>query len=247
MTRIATSTWSLHRTLGASMYQWSDPQGEPVLEGTGQGDLTLLELPAQLAARGIGLLEICHFHFPRLDDDYINQLRRALADSGVELFSVLIDAGDIAHPDAAQRAKEVAWVREWMEIAARCGAQCVRVIAGEGNDGEAVQVSAENLRAFASFGRTLGIGVMTENFRTLGTSVGALNAVLDLCDGEVGCALTLATSRGRINTAIWRRFCRGRLPYTPRPTFPKRDRWTARILITVSGWPVMRGLPGRTR
>ena len=46
MTRIATSTWSLHRTLGASMYQWPDPKGEPVLEGTGQGDLTLLELPA---------------------------------------------------------------------------------------------------------------------------------------------------------------------------------------------------------
>ena len=89
------------------MYQWPDPKGEPVLEGTGQGDLTLLELPEQLAARGIGLLEICHFHFPRLDDDYISQLRQALADSGVELFSVLIDAGDIAHPDEAQRAKEV--------------------------------------------------------------------------------------------------------------------------------------------
>ena len=168
------------------MYQWPDPKGEPVLEGTGQGDLTLLELPAQLAARGIGLLELCHFHFPRLDDGYINQLRQTLADNGVELFSVLIDAGDIAHPDAARRVKEVAWVREWMGIAARCGAQCVRVIAGGADDEEAVQVSAANLRALASFGRTLGIEVMTENFRTLGTSVGALNAVLDWCDGEVG-------------------------------------------------------------
>ena len=196
MTRIATSSWSLHRTLGASMYQWPDPKGAPVLEGARQGDLTLLELPAQLAARGIGLLEICHFHFPRLDDDYINQLRQALADSGVDLFSVLIDAGDIAHPDAAQRAMEVAWVREWMEIAARCGAQCVRVIAGEGNDGEAVQVSAANLRALASFGRTLGIRVMTENFRTLGTSVGALNAVLDLCDGEVGLCADFGNFKG---------------------------------------------------
>ena len=196
MTRIATSSWSLHRTLGASMYQWPDPKGEPVLEGTGQGELTLLELPDQLAARGIGLLEICHFHFPRLDDDYISQLRQALADSGVELFSVLIDAGDIAHPDEAQRAKEVAWVREWMAIAARCGAQCVRVIAGEASDGKAVQVSAANLRAFASFGRTLGIEVMTENFRTLGTSVGALNAVLDLCDGEVGLCADFGNFKG---------------------------------------------------
>ena len=196
MTRIATSSWSLHRTLGSSMYQWPDPKGEPVLEGAGQGELTLLELPAQLAARGIGLLEICHFHFPRLDDGYISQLRQALADSGVELFSVLIDAGDIAHPDEAQRAKEVAWIREWMEIAARCGAQCVRVIAGGADDDEAVQVSAANLRALASFGRTLGIGVLTENFRVLGTSVGALNAVLDLCEGEVGLCADFGNFKG---------------------------------------------------
>jgi len=216
------------------MYQWPDPKGEPVLEGTGQGDLTLLELPEQLAARGIGLLEICHFHFPRLDDDYISQLRQALADSGVELFSVLIDAGDIAHPDEAQRANEVVWVREWMEIAARCGAQCVRVIAGEASDGEAVQVSAANLRTLASFGRTLGIGVMTENFRTLGTRVESLNTVLDLCNGRWGCALISATSRGRTNTAIWRQFCLGRLLYTPRPTSPKWARWIARILCAVS-------------
>ena len=76
------------------------------------------------------------------------------------------------------------------------GAQCVRVIAGEASDGEAVQVSAANLRALSSFGRTLGIGVMTENFRTLGTSVGALNAVLDLCDGEVGLCADFGNFKG---------------------------------------------------
>lgn len=196
MTRIATSSWSLHRRLGASMYQWPDPKGAPVLEGAGPGELTLLELPAQLAARGIGLLEICHFHFPRLDDDYIGQLRQVLADSGVGLFSVLIDAGDIAHPDAAQRAKEMAWIREWMGIAARCGAQYVRVIAGGADDGEAVRVSAANLRVLASVGRTLGIGVLTENFRALGTSVKALNAVLDLCEGEVGLCADFGNFKG---------------------------------------------------
>jgi sugar phosphate isomerase/epimerase len=83
-----------------------------------------------------------------------------------------------------------------MEIAARCGAQCVRVIAGEASDSEAVQVSAANLRAFASFGRTLGIGVLTENFRALGTSVGALNAVLDLCEGEVGLCADFGNFQG---------------------------------------------------
>ena len=95
MTRIMTSSWSLHRTLGQSMYQWPDLEGDPVLEGDGQGELSLLELPAQLTRRGISMLEICHFHFPRVDDGYINELRQTLDDEGIELYSVLIDAGDI--------------------------------------------------------------------------------------------------------------------------------------------------------
>ena len=59
-----------------------------------------------------------------------------------------------------------------------------------------MQVSAANLRALASFGRTLGIGVLTENFRALGTSVGALNAVLDLCEGEVGLCADFGNFKG---------------------------------------------------
>ena len=100
---------------------------------------------------------------------------------------------------------------------------------------EAVQVSAANLRALASFGHTLGIGVLTENFRALGTSVGALNAVLDLCDGEVGLCADFGNFKGpdkyRDLAAILPtgdfRTCQGRLP-------ARWARWPARILSTVS-------------
>ena len=204
MTRIMTSSWSLHRTLGQSMYQWPDPQGAPVLQGSGQGDLILLELPAELAARGIGMLEVCHFHFPQLDDGYIGEFRQALADSGVELFSILIDAGDITHPDAARRTEEVAWIRTWMEIAARCGARCVRVIAGDAepvnsgdwHDMEAVQLSAGHLRELAGVGRDVGLEVLTENFRAMGSKAGALNAILDQCEGEVGLCADFGNYKG---------------------------------------------------
>lgn len=204
MTRIMTSSWSLHRKLGQSMYQWPDPAGEPVLEGDGRGELALLELPAQLAQRGIDMLEICHFHFARLDDGYLDELRQALDENGIELFSVLIDAGDITHPDVANRQKEVAWVRAWMEIAARCGARCVRVIAGDAvpevngdwRDVEAVRLSAEGLRGLAGVGRELGLGVLTENFRALGSKAGALNAILDLCEGEVGLCADFGNYKG---------------------------------------------------
>ena len=204
MTRIMTSSWSLHRTLGQSMYQWPDLAGKPVLEGDGRGEIALLELPAQLALRGIGMLEICHFHFPRLDDCYINELRQALADNGIELYSVLIDAGDIAHPDPDQRQREIGWIRAWMQIAARCGARCVRVIAGDAEpvangdwrDQESVQISAEGLRHLAGVGRQMGLRVITENFRALGGRAGALNAILDLCEGAVGLCVDFGNFKG---------------------------------------------------
>jgi sugar phosphate isomerase/epimerase len=204
MTRIMTSSWSLHRTLGQSMYQWPDLAGKPVLEGDGRGEIALLELPAQLALRGIGMLEICHFHFPRLDDGYINELRQALSENGIELFSILIDAGDIAHPDPGQRQREIGWIHAWMQIAARCGARCVRVIAGDAEPGaagdwrdqEAVQISAEGLRHLAGVGRQLGLRVITENFRALGGRAGALNAILDLCEGAVGLCVDFGNFKG---------------------------------------------------
>ena len=204
MTRIMTSSWSLHRTLGQSMYQWPDLAGKPVLEGDGRGEIALLELPAQLALRGIGMLEICHFHFPRLDDGYINELRQALSENGIELFSILIDAGDIAHPDPDQRHREIGWIHAWMQIAARCGARCVRVIAGDAEPGgardwrdqAAVQISAEGLRHLAGVGRQMGLRVITENFRALGGRAGALNAILDLCEGAVGLCVDFGNFKG---------------------------------------------------
>ena len=48
---------------------------------------------------GIGTLEICHFHFPDTDATTLRELRAALDVAGVELFSILIDMGDISNAD----------------------------------------------------------------------------------------------------------------------------------------------------
>ena len=204
MKLIMTSSWSLHRTLGKAMYDWSDMGGEPVLANGDSDSLALLEVPAELAKRDIGMLEICHFHLPRLDDSYLDELRATLDECGINLYSVLIDAGDITHRDPAVRADEVAWVRAWLAVAARLGARCARVIAGDaqpGSDGaykddEVVRTSADNLRALAAAGRDLGVQVTTENFRSLGCHVGALRAILELCEGEVGLCADFGNFKG---------------------------------------------------
>ncbi|MBX3054636.1 MAG: sugar phosphate isomerase/epimerase [Caldilineaceae bacterium] len=193
MPRISTSSWSLHRALGKPPMR--TPDGPPANGPAANAQLSLLDLPDRLAAAGIGTLEICHFHFPHTDASYLAELRAAAQDAGVELFSVLIDAGDITHSDPAQLEKELDWIRGWLDVAAAIGASHSRVIAGyapiERNGGALrdhplIQRSAANLRGLAAYGAGQGVRVITENFRATAARADQLLAILELCAGAVG-------------------------------------------------------------
>jgi sugar phosphate isomerase/epimerase len=200
MPRTSISTWSLHRGLG-SIYRAAadDPARLEPDDRYGPGEWPLLEAPGQLAERGIGSMEICHFHFPSIDAGYIAELRRALEFAGVELFSVLIDAGDITHPEAARREADLDWIRGWINVAARCGAKNVRVIAGDARpdaEGRAVRLSAAGLRQLSAHARERGVRVMTENWHALTMEPPSVLALLDRLEGEVGLCADFGNYRG---------------------------------------------------
>jgi sugar phosphate isomerase/epimerase len=189
MPEFSVSTWSLHRALGAMYQPAADGSGKlESSEPWGPGSWTLLEVPAELAKRGISNLEICHFHFPRADDDYLDALKNALNASGIVLFSVLIDAGDISNPDPARREADLAWIRGWIDVAGRLGSKNVRVIAGDAkpDDPEGLRRSVEAMRELSNYARERGVRVMTENFHALTSRPDTLNVLLDRLDGEVG-------------------------------------------------------------
>lgn len=178
--RLAVSTWSLHRTLG-----------RPAVYGPGQrlapaqGGLPLLELPAQLARVGIHTLEICHFHLPSADPGYLAEVRGALADAGVELFSLLVDGGDLTDPQYGDRDR--AWIAAWLERAAVLGARCSRVIAGRGAPTAAnLAVSVAGLRELAQVAEAGGVRLMVENWLTLMAGPPQVLQALDALDGRVG-------------------------------------------------------------
>lgn len=205
MPRFSVSSWSLHRALGPR-YRASEKGSNRLLPDTDvSGDISLLELPARIAGLGLKTLEICHFHLPRLDQGYLAELRAALAQAGVELFSILIDAGDITQPDPARRAEELTWIRSWLEVAGRCGASHARVIAGDAElkakggdlrDHPLIRLSVENLHSLARFGQDQGVQVITENFRALTERPETLLAILDLCEGEVGLCADFGNYKG---------------------------------------------------
>ena len=181
--RLSVSTWSVHRALGSMPI--TGPADQPNSTQP-PGALLLEELPRQIAHRGINTLEICHFHLPSTSDDYLAQLREALEESRVELWSLLIDGGDLNGPDAQ---RDFDWIQNWIEIAGKLRAKNARVITGQGDS------TPENLaQSVAALGRLARVAtqhnvrLMTENwFGTLSTPQAVhhvfaeLEGRLDLC------------------------------------------------------------------
>lgn len=204
MPRLSLSTWSIHRALGPIYAPSQD--GHLTRNAPDIGAVNLLDVPRMMAAQGVHALEICHFHFPSTAASYLRALRDVLDTAGVEIFSILIDAGDLTNADAHQREADLSWIRSWLDVASRLGAPHARVIAGQTDIGPVpmadlsnhpvIRISADGLRALAAFGRERGVRVITENFHPLTNRPENILAILDLCDGAVGLCTDFGNFRG---------------------------------------------------
>jgi sugar phosphate isomerase/epimerase len=184
--RLSVSSWSLNHALGSPAF--FGVGSEPVYsQATPDGALPLVELPALVKEFGIGTLEICHFHLPSREASYLQKLRGAIEEAEVELWSLLIDDGDITHPEHAQR--DTSWICEWIDIAGALGSRNARVIAGKAEpSAESLALSQSNLRQLADRAQSRGVYLMTENwYSTLSRpeyvlqTLDALNGSLGLC------------------------------------------------------------------
>lgn len=168
--RLGVSTWSLNKALS---------NGTP-----------LLDIPAQVAAHGLSKLEVCHFHLPSTETDYLEKLRGAVDSAGIEFYTLLIDEGDITHPDPTERKKALALIADWVEIAAECGAKRVRVIGGSAEPSEsALHLSEAGFRSVLRHAEDYDIGVVTENWHRLLDQPAAVRTLLERLDGRVGLKL----------------------------------------------------------
>ena len=170
---IAVSTWSVHHLLEK---------------------IPLEALPAELAARGFGRVEICHFHLASQETDYLRSIGKLFRDHSIVIQTLLIDDGDITNPTSRQR--DLMWIESWIESAAQLGAQNARVIAGKAApSADILKSSVDGLKILAALGVKLGVRVVTENwFSTLSTPE-AVHYVLD----EVGNSLGFLVDTGNWN------------------------------------------------
>jgi sugar phosphate isomerase/epimerase len=169
------------------------------VETFGPGSLSLLDFPDAARAAGIGLLDICHFHFPRTDDAYLRTFVDRLAAADVRVLTLLIDEGDISSSDPAIRARDLEQIQGWIDVAARIGARAVRVVAGEAaaDAGDAaIQRSVAGLAALARYAEERSVGVLTENWKALTMAPENLLAILDATGGAVGLCADFGNYRG---------------------------------------------------
>lgn len=193
--RLSVSTWSLHRSLGKPPFYGPNSEGRQLANPTTDRAFSLLELPAQIAAHGINTLEICHFHLPNDASEYYLQLRAAIEAAGVEFWSLLIDDGDITHPQHAER--NVAWIKGWIDVAGQIGAKNVRIVAGKQEPNpQTLAMSRDNLARLADYAQQRGVRAMTENWLNLTPDAASVNYLMENLDGAVGLCVDFGNWRG---------------------------------------------------
>ncbi len=183
---LSVSTFSLHRTLSVT---YGDAPGHgaerPRSEPFGPGEITLMELPARIAAMGIHKLEISHPHLPSREAGYLNELRAALAEADVQLLSVLVENGDLTHPEHAER--DLHWMAGWVETAGLLGAERARVIAGKAAPtAETLARSQRGLQQLVSVGKDHNVRVTTENWFDLLSTPATVLDLMSRLEGQVG-------------------------------------------------------------
>ena len=165
--RLGVSTWSLNKSLS--------------------GGTPLLDIPAQVAAHGLSKLEVCHFHFPSTDAEYLTHFREAITDSGVEFYTLLIDEGDLTHPDPAERQKAIVSMCRWIDVASECGAARVRVSAGNAAPTPVnLQLSITGLKEVCRYAKSMDVGIVTENWHALLDRPSEMISLLASLQGELG-------------------------------------------------------------
>ncbi len=162
------------------------------LDGLLNSGTSLLELIKLLPEHQIGTLEICHFHLPSTDATYLETLKVGLQSAGVELFSILLDAGNIASSDPAQIDADDLLIRHWIDVAASLGAERIRIDAGlEPATPEVIAQSARRLQEYAQIAASKGLEVSTENWHLTSQNPEVLLEILVRCAGTIGlCADT---------------------------------------------------------
>lgn len=130
-------------------------------------DFNLLDMPAMFVEQlGLRNVELWSKHFPAATVAFGEKMRAAAAKAGARIINIQQDEPpfDLCSPEADKRAACLKVTKQWMDIAAACGAPSMRANVG-GKAGETLDlaVTVDSFRQLAEHGEKLGIKILVEN------------------------------------------------------------------------------------
>jgi sugar phosphate isomerase/epimerase len=181
---IAISSYSLRQCLGPIRVSMRGPDGKIAEFFWDQPQtMTLLELPRAFRDHfGQSAIEICYFHLPNKDPQYISTLKKALADANMQLINMPIDVGDISNANPVWREEDLTAIEGCMQVAADLGTQMVRV--NTGNPMSPVppaplEVTIDSFRRLGQTARKLGLILLVENHGGISSNPDPLIKILE--------------------------------------------------------------------
>ena len=199
MVRAGLSSFSLHLpdALGDPWFELDE--GGNSVSGTYRltPTLDLLDFPAEVAAHGINCVDLCIQHVPNIEPGYLAELRSAFESADVELYQLLVDIGEIASADPAERSASIALTRRWTEIAAELGSTGLRYVPGDSKpDGENIRATGEAFRELYDYCLECGVEPATENYKAFNKKADDLLQVLEISERDYGLVADFGNARG---------------------------------------------------
>ena len=153
-----------------------------------KGTMTLDDYVDLCADYGLPGTEITSYYVPEpVPDRYLQRLRRRALLAGLTVSGTAI-GNTFTHPPGAERDREIAYTKRWIDRAADMGAPTIRIFAGNLQKGtteaQARQWAIDAIRECCDYAGTKGVILALENHGGIVTTAEQLLSIVKAIDSE---------------------------------------------------------------
>ena len=149
------------------------------------GEFCLLDFPRMAREEyGVDSIEVHSLHFTSQSAEYLNELRRRIADAGLQVRNIAVDTGFVFDPDPEVRRTNLEALKQWLHVGRAIGSQAVRVHSGEVamDDAPALAALIEGYRELLAEAAGCGVKLVVENHDGISHHPAGLRYILGALD-----------------------------------------------------------------
>lgn len=151
------------------------------------GKMSLSEFLKKGVQMGLDGVELTSYYFPSTDDEYLYSIKRQAYLLGLDISGTAV-GNNFCVADEAERAKQVAMTKSWIDNSVKLGAPCMRVFAGGVPKGhtedEARKWCIDSLKECLDYAKPRGILLALENHGGITSTADQTISIIKAVDDE---------------------------------------------------------------